>query len=60
MSRVEEHVAESYMAKMARYEEQHGLPDTEETHDLDALDSHRERKEILRKRLELQFEGKES
>lgn len=44
---------------MEKYETDQGVMDADEMHDLDGIDSHRERKSILKKKLELEYEAQE-
>ncbi len=47
------------MQKMERYEDEQGVGDRV-VGDLDGSDSHRDRKEILKKKLELEYEARET
>lgn len=47
------------MQKMERYENEHGVVDPDEISDLDSINSHRDRKDILKKKLELEYEARE-
>ena len=47
------------MQKMERYEGEQGVVDADEMNELDTINSHRERKSILKKKLELEYEAQE-
>lgn len=58
-TRIEEQIGEQYMQKMERYEGEQGVVDADEMNELDTINSHRERKSILKKKLELEYEAQE-